>query len=58
MEKTERGKFEGGDTAWEEEKMGSYKKSEVRLIEVQEKLCTEIERGQNQVCISETENWF
>ena len=49
MEKTERGKFEGGDTAWEEEKMKSYKVSEVRLIEVQEHLCKEVDRGQRQV---------
>lgn len=29
--------------------MMSYKKSEVRLIEIQEKLCKDIERGQKQV---------
>lgn len=48
MESTARGKFEGGDSAWEEEKMKSYKKSEVRLIEIQEKLCKDVERGQKQ----------
>lgn len=55
MESTARGKFEGGDSAWEEEKMKSYKKSEVRLIEIQEKLCKDVERGQKQVgtyCVS------
>ncbi|KAG7154691.1 cysteine-rich with EGF-like domain protein 2 isoform X1 [Homarus americanus] len=48
IESTARGKFEGGDSAWEEEKMMSYKKSEVRLIEIQEKLCRDVERGQKQ----------
>jgi hypothetical protein len=31
MERTARGKFEGGDAAWEEERLGSYSRSEVRL---------------------------
>jgi hypothetical protein len=65
MEKTSRGKFEGGDSAWEEDKLGSYKTSEVRLIEIQEGLCKDIEYGQTQ-CYSlaeELENlieewWF
>nr|XP_053652881.1 cysteine-rich with EGF-like domain protein 2 [Cherax quadricarinatus]XP_053652882.1 cysteine-rich with EGF-like domain protein 2 [Cherax quadricarinatus] len=48
IESTARGKFEGGDSAWEAEKMVSYKKSEVRLIEIQEKLCKDVERGQKQ----------
>ena len=29
--------------------MGSYKTSEVRLIEIQEHLCSEVDRGQKQV---------
>lgn len=49
IESTSRGKYEGGDSAWEEEKLLSYKKSEVRLIEIQEKLCKDVERGKNQV---------
>ena len=49
MERTARNKFEGGDTDWEEKNMGSYKTSEVRLIEIQERLCSEVERGQIQV---------
>lgn len=49
IESTARGKYEGGDSAWEEEKKLSYKKSEVRLIEIQEKLCKDVERGQKQV---------
>ncbi|XP_017772120.1 PREDICTED: cysteine-rich with EGF-like domain protein 1, partial [Nicrophorus vespilloides] len=36
MERTEKGKFEGGDAAWEEEKLKSYSKSEIRLVEIQE----------------------
>lgn len=48
MEKTSRGKFEGGDTAYEEAKLGSYKYSEVRLVEIQEQLCQDIVRGGDQ----------
>jgi hypothetical protein len=49
MESTARGKFEGGDAAWEEERLGSYSHSEVRLVEIQEKLCSSVERGKDQV---------
>uniref|UniRef100_A0A336MEW2 CSON000537 protein n=1 Tax=Culicoides sonorensis TaxID=179676 RepID=A0A336MEW2_CULSO len=45
MERTSRGKYEGGDTAYEEEKMGKYKYSEVRLVEIQERLCEDVTRG-------------
>lgn len=48
MEKTSRGKYEGGDTAYEEEKMGKYKYSEVRLVEIHEQLCTDVTRGKDQ----------
>ena len=48
IEKTSRGKFEGGDSSWEEDKLGSYKNSEIRLIEIQEKLCKEVKHGQTQ----------
>jgi len=48
MERTRRSKFEGGDTAWEEEKLGKYATSEIRLTEVQEHLCEEVSRGQLQ----------
>jgi hypothetical protein len=51
MERTARGKFEGGDAAWEEERLGSYSRSEVRLIEIQEKLCINVERGKDQVSL-------
>lgn len=43
-----RGKHAGGDAAWEEEKLRSYKTSEVRLVEIQENLCQEVRRGQTQ----------
>ncbi|VVC86652.1 unnamed protein product, partial [Leptidea sinapis] len=42
FEKTSRGKFEGGDAAWEEAKLKSYSRSEVRLVEIQENLCSEL----------------
>lgn len=48
LEKTSRGKFEGGDSAWEEDKLGSYAYSEIRLVEIQENLCKDIEQGDTQ----------
>uniref|UniRef100_A0A1A9W0H7 EGF-like domain-containing protein n=1 Tax=Glossina brevipalpis TaxID=37001 RepID=A0A1A9W0H7_9MUSC len=48
LEKTSRGKHAGGDAAWEEEKLRSYKTSEVRFVEIQENLCQEKKRGQDQ----------
>merc|ERR1712071_515867 len=48
MERTARGKFEGGDADWEETRLRNYAKSEVRLVEIQEKLCSEVSRGQTQ----------
>ena len=50
LERTSRGKFEGGDAAWEEknQKKG-YAISEVRFVEIQEKLCRDISRGESQV---------
>lgn len=48
MERTARNHFGGGDTAWEEEKLGSYATSEVRLVEIQEHLC-EDKRAKDQV---------
>ncbi|XP_032517335.2 cysteine-rich with EGF-like domain protein 2 [Danaus plexippus] len=42
LERTARGKYEGGDTAWEEEKLKkSYKRSEMRLVDIQEGICKE-----------------
>lgn len=51
LERTSKSKFEGGDTAWEEEKLGSYATSEIRLVEIQENLCKDIQEGRNQ-CFS------
>ncbi|XP_046384304.1 cysteine-rich with EGF-like domain protein 2 [Ischnura elegans] len=48
MKATERGKYEGGDSAWEEERLGSYLDSEIRLVEIQEKLCSGVGKGENQ----------
>lgn len=42
LERTARGKYEGGDAAWEEEKLKkSYKRSDMRLIDIQDGLCRE-----------------
>lgn len=49
MERTARGKFEGGDANWEETRLRNYAFSEVRLVEIQEKLCSEVSVGKNQV---------
>nr|XP_023027027.1 cysteine-rich with EGF-like domain protein 2 [Leptinotarsa decemlineata] len=48
LERTSKFKFEGGDAAWEEEKLGSYSTSEVRLVEIHEKLCSEVVEGKEQ----------
>ncbi|KAK7790615.1 hypothetical protein R5R35_005600 [Gryllus longicercus] len=55
IERTSRGNFAGGDTAWEEEKLGSYYRSEVRLVEIQEKLCLDVQEGESQ-CHTLAEN--
>lgn len=39
MEKTARNHFGGGDTAWEESRLGSYARSETRLLEILEGVC-------------------
>lgn len=45
LERTARGKYEGGDTAWEEEKLKkSYKRSEMRLIDIQDAVCREMNK--------------
>ncbi|GFS51611.1 cysteine-rich with EGF-like domain protein 2-A [Trichonephila inaurata madagascariensis] len=48
MERTSRGKFEGGDALWEESRLGTYADSEIRLVEIQEKLCSEEEKAFDQ----------
>jgi len=57
LERTSRGKFEGGDAAWEEknQKKG-YAISEVRFVEIQEKLCRDVPRGESQ-CHDNHHNW-
>ncbi|KAG8327705.1 Cysteine-rich with EGF-like domain protein 2 [Homalodisca vitripennis] len=39
MELTKRDNFGGGNAAWEEENLGSYATSEVRFVDILEKLC-------------------
>ncbi|CAB0018883.1 unnamed protein product [Nesidiocoris tenuis] len=56
MARTNKRHFGGGDTAYEEEKLGDYAVSEVRLAEVQEGLCADVKRGQNQ-CFKLAELW-
>ncbi|XP_054721878.1 cysteine-rich with EGF-like domain protein 2 [Uloborus diversus] len=48
IEKTARGKFEGGDASWEESRLKSYSESEIRLVEIQENLCSEENKASNQ----------
>lgn len=48
VERTSRGKLEGGDTDWEEKNKLSYARSEIRLVEIMEKICSEVDKGQNQ----------
>lgn len=40
LRKTRHGNFGGGNTAWEERKLGDYLSSEIRYEEMTEKLCT------------------
>lgn len=47
LDKTSRGKYEGGDAAWEESKLKSYSRSEIRLVEIQEGLCSELKKHQD-----------
>lgn len=55
METTERNKHDGGDAAWEEQKLGAYKRSEIRLVEIQESLCKDLPLGEDQ-CHTLAEN--
>lgn len=48
LRKTERGKHEGGDAAWEEAKLKTYSRSEMRLVEIQEGLCSDVKKHQDQ----------
>lgn len=64
MDKTMRGKHEGGDTSWEEKNLKSYTDSEVRLVEIQEELCDDVDNGKAQ-CLAiaeeseqDVEDWW
>ena len=48
MERTKRGKLEGGDAAWEEKSGQRYATSEVRLVEIAEQVCKDVGRGESQ----------
>lgn len=39
LDKTAKNHFGGGDTAWEESRLGSYARSETRLLEILEDVC-------------------
>lgn len=57
MKKTSREKLAGGDTAWEERNQkNGYANSEVRFVEIQEKLCADVERGETQ-CHDNHHHW-
>ena len=57
LDRTSRGKFEGGDAAWEEKNQGKgYSISEVRFVEIQEKLCSDLDRGESQ-CHDNHHEW-
>ncbi|KFM65217.1 Cysteine-rich with EGF-like domain protein 1, partial [Stegodyphus mimosarum] len=64
VDETMRKSFEGGDADWEKQKLGSYDNSELRFIEIQEQVCSDVGLGKDQ-CYnlaelheSELENWF
>jgi len=64
VEETARKGFSGGDADWERQKLGNYENSELRFIEIQEMLCSEVEHGKDQCYTlaeeheSELEDWF
>ncbi len=51
IERTAKGHYTGGDSAWEEDNKKTYKNSELRLTEIQEALCSEVEIGKDHVCV-------
>lgn len=48
LDRTSRGQLGGGDTDWEEKNKLSYSRSEIRLVEILENICTEVDKGQHQ----------
>lgn len=51
LEKTKNGHFGGGNTAWEEKNLLTYANSEVRFVEIQDSLCTEVSHNQDMVIL-------
>jgi len=47
MKKTAKNHFGGGDTAWEESRLGSYARSETRLLEILEGVCNDVSKEHN-----------
>nr|CAD2190131.1 unnamed protein product [Meloidogyne enterolobii] len=63
--KTENLHFGGGNTAWEEKKLGKFKTSETRFVEIMEHICQDDEKDERFKChsLAETneehlEDWF
>jgi len=44
LEKTAKNHFSGGDTAWEESRLGSYARSETRFLEILENVCKDAKK--------------
>lgn len=44
MKKTQKGKHESGDTAWEEATLRVYRKSEMRLVDMEVHMCKDADR--------------
>jgi len=47
MEKTAKNHFGGGDTAWEESRLGKYARSETRLLEILERVCEDASKKES-----------
>ncbi|XP_050422415.1 cysteine-rich with EGF-like domain protein 2 isoform X2 [Adelges cooleyi] len=47
MKKTEKLKYGGGNTAWEEANLRTYKRSEVRFVEIHDSVCHEVSTSQD-----------
>ncbi|XP_026323426.1 cysteine-rich with EGF-like domain protein 2 isoform X2 [Hyposmocoma kahamanoa] len=44
LERTARGNYEGGDAAWEEENKKSYRRSEMRLVDILDGICKDVSK--------------
>lgn len=49
LEATARGRFDGGDSHWERKNLKNYGESELRLTEIQEKICEDVHDGKHRV---------